>query len=285
MAQNSAIDDLKYDCADSRLFGPAKPDQLKEDDIQKGWTYFDNTCKVAGMKRALTNAYDKEFSKLIRTGQLKFDALDAFKDLSLPDISQYMLITVNAHDGCSLMNLRKAVDKYTKRAAIRAAMWCFEQRASTEAEMGKGPHCHLLVEQYFRSKREFHTQTESTFKNVCDLNNSAKYQILNRRICKLADLSKRANYIRGIKKDHDKCIKVEVDKVWRERNHLQPCYYKGDLNFQWSFDAGLSSEDDEETELAQTRGGRASSDSEPNDDMSQPDSIEMSDTDLPPGHR
>ena len=253
MSDQKCVVDLRYICARDTWTGDALPPVLPPYMVDKGMNYFNNNCKVAGMKRALTDAYGKEFAKMIRSGTFPYHDLEQFQELSMPDVSKYMLVTVNPKPDCKLPDLIKAVDKYVKRQAIKAAMWCFEQRSSTEADMGQGPHAHILIEQEFQSKSQFHKRTESTFNKVCDLSSNNKYSILNRRICKESDLSKRANYIRGAKQDKDKCVKVTIDNIWRENNRLQKCYYKGNLNFRWDFEAGLSSDGEDET--ASNKGG------------------------------
>lgn len=100
-----------------------------------------------------------------------------------------------------------------------------EQRGSTEDEMGKGAHCHILWETHTNGKSRWLAKLGQCLK---------KYKLYDNKTKKFdpsidlkwyfkyeqeeLTIPKKIDYINGLKGPLDKIAKVKIDKKWREIN-------------------------------------------------------------------
>lgn len=145
--------------------------------------------------------------------------------------NQFYWVTVNPRPDVTLEELKKKVEKFTKKACHRACAYTYEQRASREEEMGHGLHAHILcmLKKPMRTNdvsRDDEKGWFNCFKDICG--NSQHLWVTGHDTVKTA--KSKMEYMRGNKrKDEDgaKKEKSEVDVVWRKANGLQPMYNAG----------------------------------------------------------
>lgn len=133
----------------------------------------------------------------------------------------YYFVTVNCKPDVQLSELTTKVDKYVQRKFIKKAEWVYEQRGSTELEMGKGMHCHILVTQRGDCHDgQFKQNTRNTFKTLVG-NPQTHVDI---RAVKPEYVDDKREYMRGQKTGEGKVEKCEIDVIWRQKNNLEKYY-------------------------------------------------------------
>ncbi len=134
--------------------------------------------------------------------------------------STHIFFTVNARPEIRLQDLEQSFHKAMKKKWITEYHAVFEQRSELEANMGEGPHIHILVNRGTEPSKA-RKELKNSFKNVCDIDNPSIFNIQWR---KDSGVVKALDYIKGLKKDSDKDKKMVIDKLWREKNSLQNIY-------------------------------------------------------------
>lgn len=123
----------------------------------------------------------------------------------------YAFITINPYKQITLDELRKYVNKFTRRKIIDAYYLVYEVRK----EDLTGLHCHMLIK-YNCKPHDLKRSSKSTFKNVCDESNPS---ILNIKFIEYDILQSKINYMNGEKKDA-KQEGVKATKIYRFQNGL-----------------------------------------------------------------
>lgn len=138
--------------------------------------------------------------------------------------SPAFLVTVNPDPKWPIEAFKPKVEKYARSKMIRKIDWCFEQRGTNPAELGKGMHCHMVVTQTGTYPNGvFMSNTRRAFKNF--VGNERHVDI--RPLKSDEDVRKASVYIAGTKDDTDdplKGIKCQMDVAWRADNNLLPLY-------------------------------------------------------------
>lgn len=159
---------------------------------------------------------------------------------------EYEWVTVNCAPGVQLEDVQRKVEKFVNRKIVKRAEWVYEQRGTTEEDMGSGMHVHMLVQQsgsLFHG--DFSRNAKNTFKSL--VGNPNAIHILG---CKnVKDVENRRKYMSGEKDDEAKMRKVSIDKLWRRKNNLLP-YYKHENAAQVQIqEEDVSSSEEEDDDL------------------------------------
>lgn len=156
------------------------------------------------------------------------------------NIHMFYFITVNVRPDVQFFELKKQVDKYVRRKIVAAAEWVYEQRADIESEMGRGMHLHMLVRQRGDVLHtRFCVDTRNTFKNLV----GDPKQHVNMTWHIEAHIPDKRDYMSGSKDSEEKRNKVEIDRVWRNHNHIAHYYTHGDLLPQANADQAQATSD------------------------------------------
>lgn len=136
-------------------------------------------------------------------------------------IYSHYWVTLNVAPGVLLDDVKSKVRKFVNRKMCASTEWVYEQRGSTEDEMGKGLHVHMLVRPAKPiGLTQFRRNTVSTFKTLV-----GNEKAVDVRPCKAqSDVDKRRKYMSGEKDDPEKMKKCAVDKMWRSKNNLSDMY-------------------------------------------------------------
>lgn len=129
-------------------------------------------------------------------------------------------ITINPKEQDLIIQVLEAkIEKMVQKKNVASAMWTFEQRGESEEEMGKGVHTHILLKNEGSRDDNFRRQIKVMFEGLCGSQ-------LHIQIKKIPErwVDDKKEYLRGNKWDDQKDLKVEVDKIWREKFQLQTCY-------------------------------------------------------------
>lgn len=154
--------------------------------------------------------------------QRVYDYVQAKKDAQIKEYkSTHIFITINPKPDIDFNTFRSRVEKVIKKKWIKVFNYCFEQRGETEATLGQGFHCHLQVNRP-SDKVPAHCTREiyNTFKDL--VGNTKAIDFSFRK-----DPAPGYKYIIGEKKDISKTPKMEMDKLWRKQQLLEP-YYSGE---------------------------------------------------------
>lgn len=136
-------------------------------------------------------------------------------------LHMYYFVTVNCAPSVNQGELEQKLQKYVRRKFIKSAEWVYEQRGSTELEMGKGMHCHILVTQRGECHDgQFKQNTRNTFKTLVG-NPQTHVDI---RAVKPEYVDDKREYMRGQKTGEGKAEKCEIDVIWRQKNNIESYY-------------------------------------------------------------
>ena len=137
----------------------------------------------------------------------------------------YVWVTINPKPDVTFDNFRKKVEKLVKRQMFSNYLYVYEQRGTTEGEMGKGFHAHILATRKLKYKPN---KVARNIKNTCkglvgDVNKSSQ---LNIQFIGDEYMNDKKTYILGKNKTGEgKDVKQDIDVVWRKKNNLNN-YYK-----------------------------------------------------------
>lgn len=149
------------------------------------------------------------------------------KDKAEKLLTKYIFLTVNPEPTISLKMFRDIIEKVVKKKWMLNYIYVIEQRGNTPDEMGRGFHCHFLIDVENKKHSEAIRELKNTFKKVCDVSYSSCFNIKN---IKEEHLKRVIKYITGVKKDAFKHPKQLIDRVFRDTNHISKYYHRGELN-------------------------------------------------------
>lgn len=137
--------------------------------------------------------------------------------------NQYVFITINPKPDVSFETFKDTCIKYGQRKMFSKTWLVFEQRGSTEEEMGKGFHAHLEAVRNLEYKpSQIVRNTENTFKNIVDM--KVKKHTLTIQHHGEDYHKDKMEYIEGVKTGEGKDEKQIMDVKFREKNNLNVCY-------------------------------------------------------------
>lgn len=182
--------------------------QEKTDAIESERQAKKHFCKVMALRHYTLELAEKEAPPLpvdpaITTTNLKF----------IKRRSPNCLLTINPRPDVTLEQFKKVVEKFLKKKTIKYYFQVYEVRKGET-----GLHAHVLL-QYTSAPYDFQRSTKSTFKSICDANNSA---ILNFRFIAEDLIPDKIRYMQG-EKQKSKQKGVEDTKIYREKHRLEPC--------------------------------------------------------------
>ncbi len=138
----------------------------------------------------------------------------------------HLFITINCWtDKVSLETFVSKCHKISKKTCFKNVLYAFEQRGTIDDNtVGKGYHCHLLVERNLNYKPckcidNVKNSCKSLVKNV-NSSNLLNFQVIGHEFAK-----DKKNYIIGQNKTGDKKdVKQLADIEWRKSNEIKPFY-------------------------------------------------------------
>jgi len=140
----------------------------------------------------------------------------------------FVFITINPNEATTLTQLQEKVEKFVNRNMFSAYRYVYEQRGSTEKDMGHGFHAHILLKRNLDYKpSKISLNTKNTFKGITNVDNP---QILNIQHIGHDFAKDKDEYMTGVKTGEGKDKKQEIDKIFRKKNNLESVY--GDEFFQ-----------------------------------------------------
>ena len=134
----------------------------------------------------------------------------------------YCFITISPKADYEFSKFKDKVQKFVERNMFQQYRYVFEQRGTKPEEAGKGFHAHILVKRNLDYKpSKISVNSKNTFKDVCNVNNP---NILNIQHIGAEFARDKDEYMTGVKTGEGKDEKQEIDKLWRETNHLESVY-------------------------------------------------------------
>lgn len=233
--EKTMLDRIKY-CKEFRYLAYGEhTDMMEYDDTVVAANLFElnNRCKLKAFKKALTDTYYQQTMNEIRNGKIEIKELkevyDKMKEEDDKKLGNVLFITINPRPDVSVSESKSVVAKVVKKKWILDYLYVIEQRGTTEEDMGKGHHYHMLIwRQEGKKPSEIVREIRNTCKSVCSVDNPS---ILNIKNCKSEDIPKRVGYMLGhksVRDDPTKADKQSVDTVWRQKNNFEDCYSLND---------------------------------------------------------
>lgn len=134
----------------------------------------------------------------------------------------FVFITINPNEATTLTQLQDKVEKFVNRNMFSSYRYVYEQRGSTEKNMGQGFHAHILLKRNLDYKpSKIALNTKNTFKGITNVDNP---QILNIQHIGHDFAKDKDEYMTGVKTGEGKDKKQEIDKLFRKKNNLESVY-------------------------------------------------------------
>lgn len=188
-------------------------------------------------KRKLKKLLEQEY-QLGRLGQLNRDFLaqESIYKLKLKEKTaklhnnQYIFITVNPKESCTLELFQTKIDKLINRKILKGHVLAYEQRGTDGESLGKGQHCHILAERNLNYKPSKTKELiRNTLKSIVGSHKSPIF--INLQDVGIEFANDKINYIVGQNKvgkvEENKQLKQKQDKIWR-KTHGMLEYYESD---------------------------------------------------------
>lgn len=137
------------------------------------------------------------------------------------DKKPFVFITINPKPDADFNDFKINIEDIATWSWVDKCYWVFEQRGSTESEMGRGFHSHIIIEKYNIAVNKIKSQVKNKFKKFVGVCNDHTINVQKKQRDWLED---KLEYIMGKKYDEGKPEKQEIDIIWREKNSLKPYY-------------------------------------------------------------
>jgi len=134
----------------------------------------------------------------------------------------WLYLTINPKKDISFFDFKPAILRFVKRKMFSQFFYSYEQRSSTQENLGQGFHIHLLLKRNIKvPPNKVIRNSKNSFKKFTNVNNS---QIFFYRWCPQEYLNDKVAYIKGNKTGEGKEIKHEMDIEWRQIMGLKEFY-------------------------------------------------------------
>ena len=187
--------------------------------------------KSQALRQFLKEEYINYYRKLKREGQFD-ERIPEIKQLreeeedneKLVQKSRYLFITINTKEDVPLYKLLELMKKLSSKVWIKKYLYVIEQRGETPEQAGLKPHAHILIDRDGKKYSQIIREFKSTIGDLVDTENKSCFNI---KPCKEEHLKNRQNYMLNDKKDEDKRLKQDMDKIFREKFTIK--HYYGEL--------------------------------------------------------
>lgn len=190
----------------------------------------------AGLRTEVLQAqYKKYYSEIVRN-QLKNNL---FADTQLQSVynqamalrrseeaDQFYFITICPYPDLELQSLIKVMDKVLKKKWLNDYVYVYEQRQDDDDKPIYGIHVHMIVRRETIAKSDVIREVYNTSKSIVGSKQSIDVKLLNK-----LEMSVRLNYILGQKSSEEKQKRQIIDKVFREKNRIEPYYQNNFLHY------------------------------------------------------
>lgn len=194
-------------------------------------------AKFQAYKKLCMEAATKVYQQRITNGE--FEGMEELQELQEQiknkngnggNIAPVYFVTVNPKEGTTLEQLEKCLRKYTSRHGLMTGYaYVIEQRGSTEADMGKGIHAHMLIKQRGHIfLNEFSKNSYNTFKNIV----GSRASIFITPVRSEPLFNDKMEYMYGKKDTSEKMAKCAIDIIFRNKLGIQAMYKSEDFGWQ-----------------------------------------------------
>lgn len=133
----------------------------------------------------------------------------------------WFFITVNPKEGTELTRFIDKLNKFSIRKFIRYYYYNIEQRGESEDQLGKGIHSHILINTLLKKSKVTQYLQESFVNFVGNVRNIHQLNII---LIPQSWVEDKKEYIKGNKWDEGKESKLDMDKIFRQKNNLNIYY-------------------------------------------------------------
>lgn len=190
----------------------------------------------AGLRtEVLQTQYKKYYSEIVRNqlknnqfGDTQLQAVynQAMAIRQSEEADQFYFITICPYEDIELQSLIKVMTKVLKKKWLNDYVYVYEQRQDDSDKPIYGIHVHMIVKREAIAKSDVIREVYNTCKNIVGTKQSIDVKLLHKH-----DMWVRLNYILGQKSTEEKQKKQIIDKVWREKNRIEPYYQNNFLHY------------------------------------------------------
>lgn len=135
--------------------------------------------------------------------------------------SNLFFVTINFKPESTVHSILAVMSKLAARSFVKRYAYNIEQRGETVEEMGKGIHSHFLIA---TDINQSHLE-KYIFSSVRTMVGNKRH--VDVRKYSMSLWNDKLDYIKGLKWDSDKDLKIEVDNLFREKNNIDFFYTNG----------------------------------------------------------
>lgn len=142
------------------------------------------------------------------------------------------MITIRPKDGLTYDEFEAYMQKIINKKWLNDNyLMVFEQKGASEVDMGEGMHSHVLFKlngiKHGKKQKSFKQCLNEVLGTVKTFNDELfTEQSVDLVTCKQEDGAKMQNYLLGRKSSEEKQKVQEIDKLWREKLHIEEWYGK-----------------------------------------------------------
>lgn len=192
---------------------------------------------IADMDEALgkdyKTSYEESYNQIVRNETNEFKEIlyiaqelhGIYKETIGLETSNWYFITIRPDEKLTnFIEFKSQVEKYVKRKCFIDYTLTYEQKGTSNENLGSGYHCHIVAYTSWRSKGEALRDTKSTFNKICAPNCIEIKPTRNPN-----DIIQ--NYMIDYKSDDNHKIETKIwDDKWRIENKLKNIYNKNDIS-------------------------------------------------------
>lgn len=148
--------------------------------------------------------------------------------------AHYAMISIRPQIDQKFDDFERFIHRVVKKCWLKDnCLWVFEQKGESEAEMGKGLHCHILFTLHgikHGSKQKSKKQCLDELLTMIENEDWILPQGIHIQTYPQKDKEKVHNYLLGKKAPEEKEKSQEFDAIYREKNNIKKSYGLSELS-------------------------------------------------------
>lgn len=136
-------------------------------------------------------------------------------------VKPWFFITINPKSEIVWKDFHQKILSITKWKPFQKGYFVYEQRGDDKETMGKGMHCHMMIEKHSMEFKRCCSRLQNALKDFCE--KPFENTINVKRKIEAHARETLDEYMTGLK-EKDKMQKVSIDEVWREELNISPLY-------------------------------------------------------------
>ena len=140
----------------------------------------------------------------------------------------YAMLSIRPKEDQKFEDFEPFINRVVKKCWLKDnCFWVYEQKGETEADMGKGLHCHILFQLHGIKHGKKQKSKMQCLNEILDMIKNVEWiepQGIHIQVYKKEDGDKVHNYLLGEKSPEEKQKSQKIDVIYREKNNIKKYY-------------------------------------------------------------